>query len=110
MKKNKPMDGLGPYEIAKIRSALRQTWHRSLARKLAVKRCTGQDGFPVCEKCFKIAAKIKIDHIIRVGDIDDGYIERLFCPSNCLQVLCEACHREKTKEERSLSNLRKSAG
>lgn len=99
-KKLEKTDGLGPLEIKKIRSALRLVWHRSHARRLAVKRCTGDDGFSYCEKCFDKVPKIHIDHIYNVGDVDGGHIARLFCPSSQLQGLCKKCHNEKTKIER----------
>jgi hypothetical protein len=93
-------DGLGPLEIKKIRSALRLCWHRSYSRSLAVKRCIGKHGFYVCEKCLKKTPQLKVDHILKVGEIDQGYISRLFCPSTKLQGLCKLCHNKKTKEER----------
>ncbi len=94
-------DGLGPYEIKKIRNAVRQVWHRSYARKLCVDRCTGAGGFSYCEQCKKRTPKIKIDHILNVGDVDGGFIERMFTPSKNLQGLCKKCHDAKTKKERA---------
>lgn len=99
-KKGEKTDGLGPVETAKIRSAIRLVWHRSHARQLVVKRCIGDDGFSYCEQCHKRAPKVFIDHIQRVGELDGGFIERLFTPSQNLQGLCKLCHNEKTKEER----------
>ena len=95
--KAKRIDGLGTYEITKISSAVRQVWQRSLARQIAVKRCTQSDGFLKCEHCGVVAPKIKIDHIIPVGSLKDGFMERLFCPSTGLQGLCNDCHKAKTK-------------
>ena len=100
MKKNNPCDGLGPYEIAKIRSAIRLVWQRCKARQLVVKRCKDADGYYWCEKCHNRTPAIKIDHIIQVGNLDNGFIERLFCDSSKLQGLCNDCHKIKTKEER----------
>jgi hypothetical protein len=102
MKRTKLMktDGLGPLEIKKIRTALRLVWHRSHARQLVVKRCTGPDGFLYCEACGKKTPAIKIDHIVPCGDVDEGIIRRMFCPSTGLQGMCKTCHNEKTKEER----------
>lgn len=100
-KKNKPCDGLGPYEVAKIRSAVRQVWHRSLSRKNAVKRCTGEDGFTYCEVCKVRTPKIKIDHTIAVGDVNAGYIKRMFVNSKGLVGMCNECHKFKTKQERA---------
>lgn len=99
-KKLAPTDGLGPLEIKKIRSAVRLVWHRCHARKLVVKRCTGLNGFLFCEKCFDQVPKIKIDHIKNVGDVDAGFITRMFVSSDKLQGLCTKCHNEKTRKER----------
>lgn len=99
--KLKPQDGLGPLELKKIRSALRQVWHRSHARRLAVKRCTDGEGYTVCEQCGMRTPKLKVDHVEPVGGIE-GMIERLFCPSTLLQGLCNDCHKVKTKAERAL--------
>lgn len=93
-------DGLGPLEIKKIRTALRLVWHRSHARKLVVLRCTKKDGFTYCEKCARITPQLKIDHINACGDVDGGFISRLFCPSKQLQGMCKDCHDLKTWQER----------
>ena len=100
-KKIPTVDGLGSREIKDIRSAIRQVWHRSHARKLCVNRCIGEDGFSYCEKCKKRAPKVLIDHIVQVGDLDAGFIQRLFIPSKGLQGLCKSCHNPKTKTERA---------
>ncbi len=99
-KKIEKCDGLGPHEVKKIRNALRQVWHRSYARKLVVDRCTDKEGFAFCEKCDKRTPKLKVDHIIACGDVDNGYIDRLFTSSAGLQGLCKECHNAKTKLER----------
>ena len=96
-KKAPPIDGMSPALRAKIRSAIRQVWSRSHARKLVITRCTTIDGFLVCEECCKLSPKLQVDHIIAVGDIFDGGIERMFVPSKDLQGLCKACHSIKTK-------------
>lgn len=98
--KPKPVDGLGLKDIQKIRNAIRQVWHWSYAKKLCMKRCTGKDGFSRCEKCKKKAPKVYVDHIQNVGDVDEGFISRLFCPSSGLQGLCKVCHDAKTRLER----------
>jgi hypothetical protein len=105
--KLKPTDGLGPLEVKKIRTAIRLVWHRCHARKLVVKRCTGKDGFTYCEKCDRRTPSLKIDHIERVGDVDEGFIARLFVPSNRLQGLCKDCHDLKTAIERGTKDTGK---
>lgn len=109
-KKLEKTDGLGPLEIKKIRTALRLVWHRSHARALVVKRCTGPDGFARCELCKKKTPQLKVDHIEKVGDVDGGFIRRLFIPSKRLQGLCKKCHNEKTKAERAEARALKKMG
>jgi hypothetical protein len=42
-----------------------------------------------------------VDHIERVGSVlEPGYLERLFCHPDGLQVLCQTCHDRKTAKER----------
>lgn len=99
--KLKPFDGLGPLEIKKIRQAVRLVWHRSHARKLVVKRCTDAEGFQVCEQCLQRTPKLRIDHIEACGDVDEGFLKRMFAPSEKLQGLCHSCHNYKTRMERT---------
>lgn len=95
------VDGLGPKDLKNIRSAIRQIWHRSHVRNLVVKRCIGAGGFSFCEKCKRRSPKVFIDHIVRVGEVDAGFIGRMFTPSKNLQGLCKPCHDLKTKAERA---------
>lgn len=61
----------------------------------------------VCANCknqFK-GNEVNVDHIIPAGTLkcyDDlpGFVERLFCEADGLQVLCNPCHNKKTKRER----------
>ena len=96
-KKAPPIDGMSPALRAKIRSAIRQVWSRSHARKLVIARCTNENGFLSCEECLEIVPRIQVDHTIAVGDIFDGGIDRMFVPSKDLQGLCKTCHSIKTK-------------
>lgn len=99
-KNDEKVDGLGPKDIARIRTALRQVWSWSYPRRLVVKRCLISDGFSKCEKCKQTCPKIYVDHIQNVGEVDAGYIERMWVPSTKLQGLCKRCHDAKTKWER----------
>jgi len=57
--------------------------------------------------------QINVDHIIPAGTLTcstdlPGFIERLFCEQENLQVLCEKCHNKKTaneKENKSYKSL-----
>lgn len=99
-----------------IRSALRQKsrwWKPILQCKLAARRAykgpNKRQKFEyqcaICEKWFQ-EKKINVDHIIPAGSLNcaadlPGFVERLFCEQDNLQVLCEKCHDEKTKTEKS---------
>jgi 5-methylcytosine-specific restriction endonuclease McrA len=52
--------------------------------------------------------KINVDHICPAGSLKSaqelpGFIERLFCEVDNLQVLCTDCHDKKTANERNES-------
>lgn len=49
--------------------------------------------------------KINVDHIQPAGSLNcaadlPGFVERLFCEVDGLQVMCEKCHNKKTANER----------
>lgn len=99
-----------------IRSALRQKsrWWKPIAQcKLEAKRPykgpNKRQKFEYqCAQCLKWYADklINVDHICPAGSLNcaqdlPGFVERLFCEIDNLQVLCEACHNVKTKSEKS---------
>lgn len=48
---------------------------------------------------------INVDHIIPAGSLNcaadlPGFVERLFCEEDNLQVLCTSCHDKKTKTDK----------
>ena len=50
--------------------------------------------------------QINVDHIIPAGTLRSandlpGFVERLFCEVDNLQVLCSTCHNKKTQDEKS---------
>ena len=50
--------------------------------------------------------KINVDHIVPAGTLRcandlPGFVERLFCEIDNLQILCETCHNKKTQDEKS---------
>jgi 5-methylcytosine-specific restriction endonuclease McrA len=98
-----------------IRSGLRQKsrWWKPITEcKLKAKRpYTGpnkrQKFEYQCNKCKHWFAekKINVDHIIPAGTLTcandlPGFVERLFCEAQNLQVLCESCHDKKTQTDR----------
>lgn len=100
-KKLEKVDGLGPEDTKRLRSAIRQVWSWSHARRLCVRRATNHEtGFATCEICGTVVAKVFPDHIKPVGEFSEGFVERMFCPSSGLQALCRKCHGKKTREER----------
>lgn len=57
-----------------------------------------------CKKWFP-DKKINVDHIVGAGSLNcsndlAGFIDRLFCEQDNLQVLCETCHNTKTQLEK----------
>lgn len=95
------VDGLGPKDVKRIRSALRDVWRWNHARNLVIKRCLIANGFSKCEKCKKKCPKVFVDHKKACGDVrEPDYIKRMFIPSKFLQGLCQKCHSVKTKKER----------
>jgi len=58
-----------------------------------------------CSRWFP-EKKINVDHIVPAGSLNcaadlPGFVERLFCEDNNLQVLCTTCHDKKTADEKS---------
>jgi 5-methylcytosine-specific restriction endonuclease McrA len=98
-----------------IRSALRQKsrWWKPITQcKLAAKRAykgplKRQKFEYQCNKCknWFPDKKINVDHIHPAGSLNSandlpGFVERLFCETDNLQVLCEQCHNFKTQKEK----------
>jgi hypothetical protein len=54
-----------------------------------------------CCKAWYPNKEVEVDHIIACGSLrcyDDlaGFVKRMFCEADGLQVLCKTCHRSKT--------------
>ncbi len=107
-KKELKLDGgIGPIETQLIRQAMRLVWQRaSKARAIVKERCLVDKECSKCEECGEVVGKIYVDHIVAVGDLDEGYLKRLWCSSKEMQGICKKCHDEKTKEERKISRLK----
>jgi 5-methylcytosine-specific restriction endonuclease McrA len=99
-----------------IRSALRQKsrWWKPITQvKLKAKRSykgplKRQKFEYQCAECLNWFPdkEINVDHIIPAGTLRcandlPGFVERLFCEVDNLQVLCSACHNKKTQNEKS---------
>jgi 5-methylcytosine-specific restriction endonuclease McrA len=60
-----------------------------------------------CKSCksWNIEKNINVDHIKPAGSLNTaedlpGFVERLFCEQDNLQVLCTTCHDKKTLKEK----------
>jgi 5-methylcytosine-specific restriction endonuclease McrA len=99
-----------------IRSGLRQKsrWWKPITEcKLKAKRAykgpNKRQRFEYqCNTCKLWFAEkhINVDHIHPAGSLNcaqdlPGFVERLFCEIDNLQVLCEGCHNIKTKLEKN---------
>lgn len=98
-----------------IRSALRQKsrWWKPIAQakakaKRSYKGPNKRQRFEYqCADCLQWFPdkKINVDHIIPAGTLRSandlpGFVERLFCEVDNLQVLCTTCHDKKTQNEK----------
>lgn len=87
-----------------VKSALRRTWGRSKQRQSCLRAAKVAYGQYKCEKCNGIFRRknIEVDHIIAIGRFNDfnNYIEKLFCATSGLRVLCVGCHKIKTSSDR----------
>jgi 5-methylcytosine-specific restriction endonuclease McrA len=98
-----------------IRSGLRQKsrWWKPITQcKLDAKRTykgpNKRQKFEYqCNSCKKWFAEknINVDHVLPAGSLNcandlPGFVERLFCETDNLQVLCIQCHDIKSKEDK----------
>jgi 5-methylcytosine-specific restriction endonuclease McrA len=68
-----------------------------------------------CNNCLQEFTQkdVEVDHINPVVDPDlgftswDDFIDRLYCEADNLQVLCKACHSEKSKQEKTKRKTKK---
>lgn len=105
-----------------IRSGLRQKsrWWKPITEckakaKRAYKGPLKRQKFEYqCNHCKGWFAEknINVDHIVPAGTLTcaadlPGFVERLFCEVDNLQVLCEKCHDIKTKSEKDESKNQK---
>jgi len=76
------------------------------ARQQALIRSKVDTHHFICEKCQKVKFRgsVQVDHTVPVvgkhGFVDwNTYIDRLFCSTEKLVVLCIDCHQVKTRDE-----------
>lgn len=100
-----------------IIQALRRASYRWPGRYEVMKNARMERGKYKCASCEKIYGRkeISLDHIDPVVDPHKGfetfdtYIQRLFCPAEKWQVLCDTCHGAKSKRENEIRRLAKAA-
>ncbi len=101
-----------------IRSGLRRLWSKYPVKYQALqdarKPYDGEDKRTkwlyqcnICKEHFK-GKEVEVDHLIPAGSLKDysdlaGFVERLFCSKEDLQVLCKPCHKQLTKQQREAS-------
>lgn len=105
---------LKAFIIAALRSATRRYPPKYQAKDLAKteRKLNPKSGklaqFYRCASCGEefTSTQVEVDHIVPVIDPAKGfetwdkYIERMFCGPENFQVLCVACHKEKTQQEK----------
>ena len=64
-----------------------------------------------CNSCGEwfMRKDVEVDHVKDAGEIDDlnGFVSRLFCEVDGLQILCVGCHRAKTLAQRAIASKNK---
>lgn len=79
-------------------------WGRSIQRQTALKNARVERGKYRCAVCGGVFSRKKInaDHKIAIGRFIsfDIFIERLFCESAGIDILCLGCHKIKTKNDK----------
>ena len=84
--------------ITQCKMANRRTYKGPLKRQKFEYQCKE------CSQWFP-DKKINVDHIKPAGSLNcandlPGFVERLFCEIDNLQILCEKCHNVKTQKEK----------
>lgn len=86
-----------------VKKGLRRMWGRSKQRQRALENARVRRGWYICACCGREFRRkdIEVDHKIAMGRFKDfdTYIERLFCETGGLQILCRQCHKVKTKKD-----------
>lgn len=92
-----------------LRSALRKQSRFWTPRLDALRSSSIGGNNYVCNACRKVFNRsgVHVDHINPVVPLEgtssiEEYINGLLCDKAGFQVICKACHKEKTNKERSL--------
>ena len=102
-----------------IRSSLRRAFSRypvkfqvktAARRAVKGKRHRWEYQCALCEDWFQ-DKEVEVDHDPPCGSLKDysdlaGFVERMFCEADSLQVVCKKCHKAKTKKDREDGNTK----
>jgi len=89
--------------ITQCKMANRRTYKGPIKRQKFEYQCNE------CKSWFP-DKKINVDHIKPAGSLNcandlPGFVERLFCEIDNLQLLCETCHNVKTQNEKKWKKI-----
>ena len=100
--------------LGRLRSALRAEWRKWPPRSDVLRNATRKMKKPmgrrrvevhcaICRRWFD-RERMSVDHVIPCGSFNlqtaGEFISRMFVEEDGLQVLCDTCHKRKTREER----------
>lgn len=95
--------------LYKIISLIRRASLRWAPRFKVMNRNKLERGKYKCELCDHVGVQksLQVDHIepvIPISGFDnwEGFITRLFCDEDGLQLICKSCHKNKSKKENQL--------
>lgn len=81
-------------------------------RNEALKAARVERGLYKCAKCQQVHHKsnVQVDHVqpvVKLSGLTDWnlYFARMFVKTEQYQILCKACHSEKTKEEQIIRKI-----
>lgn len=129
-KQTKPKKSKPKYNAnSAIRSAVRRAFSRSpVVREVMMKVRRERPWFKkdgsqaskprveyLCSACgeWYMGKDVQVDHTIPVVDPEIGFtdwntfIDRLFCESNNLKLLCKICHNAKNNKEKAIAKERR---
>jgi 5-methylcytosine-specific restriction endonuclease McrA len=106
-----------PFDLNKfVINHLRREFHKSPEYKRALLQALRPYGKYECAKCTRWFPRdeIEVDHIEPVIPVTgwagfDVSIPRLWCSYQALQILCDPCHKEKSKIENAERRMHKKA-
>lgn len=96
-----------PFDLNRyIINVLRRASYKLRSRGIALEKARVHYGKYKCAHCAQVFDRqsIQVDHTLPVVPISgfdtwDGYIKRLFCSPEELQILCKPCHKMKSNIE-----------